>query len=251
VNKKARQLFERLTNSRVFRVLPHGVDVFNDIARLLPHYRPEVIFDVGANVGQSTKQFLTWAPKSRIYCFEPVTLTFIELQRGFGRFNNVYCFQLALGATRGRGEMLLQGAPGRYSLVCSPKDTPVSGDTRTEEVDVGTVSEFCHTMEIVRISFLKIDTEGHDLEVLKGAAKVLDEQRIDFVKVEAGMNPANERHVPFTELKSYVEARGYWLFGIYDQKHERSGGRPHLRRANPVFVSEYVMRMNLAPPKYG
>jgi hypothetical protein len=91
---------------------------------------------------------------------------------------------------------------------------------------------------------MKIDTEGADLDVLKGAERMLNEQRIDIVKVEAGMNPTNHLHVPFEVLKNYLESKHYFLFGIYEQKHEWPTKHPHLRRTNPIFISQQVIENN-------
>lgn len=46
-----------------------------DIQRLMYAKPMRVVFDVGANVGQSTKRFLDWFPDARIFAFEPVTPT--------------------------------------------------------------------------------------------------------------------------------------------------------------------------------
>ena len=60
---------------------------------------------------------------------------------------------------------------------------------------------------------------------------------IDLIEVEAGMNPDNELHVPFEQLKAFIEQHRYLLFGIYEQRHDWPTGRPILRRCNAVFIS--------------
>ena len=70
------------------------------------------------------------------------------------------------------------------------------------------------------------------------------EQHIDFIEVEAGMNPWNERQVPFEILKAHLESKNYFLFGIYEQVHEWPTKAPHLRRANAVFLSERLIQAN-------
>ncbi len=67
---------------------------------------------------------------------------------------------------------------------------------------------------------MKIDTEGYDLEVLRGAESLLTHQRVDLVQVEAGMNRDNHRHVTFILLTEYLERFNYRLFGIYNQSGE-------------------------------
>jgi hypothetical protein len=94
---------------------------------------------------------------------------------------------------------------------------------------------------------MKIDTEGYDLHVLRGARGMLADQKIDLVQVEAGISPENVRHVRLEAMKSYLEERDYFLFGFYDQVPEWPTGRPHLRRANAVFISRRASARNVVP----
>ena len=100
--KSVKQLFEALTGTRIYRVLPRGLDPFADIRTHLPFLEVSTIFDVGANVGQSAKKFSRYFPNSEIYCFEPVAETYRELQRELGARFNVHTFQFALGARPGQ-----------------------------------------------------------------------------------------------------------------------------------------------------
>ena len=83
--------------------------------------------------------------------------------------------------------MSLQGIADMFFLLSQSSESPMNSDLTTETVDIVTLDEFCQTKRIDQINYLKIDTEGGDLEVLKGAANMLTEQRIDFVEVEAGI----------------------------------------------------------------
>ena len=115
-------------------------------------------------------------------------------------------------------------------------------------MDVTTLAAVCETEKIDWISYLKIDTEGGDLEVLKGAEDLLAQQRVDLVEVEAGMGPDNELHVPFGVLQGYLEQRDYVLFGIYEQAYKRAGA-PNLRRTNPVFMSSRMVEQYRKRPE--
>jgi len=184
-------VIETLTNTHILRTLPHGVDLFYDIKRRLPKYQAVVVFDVGANIGLSAEAVLKWWPGTQIYCFEPVSSNFAALQKRLNRHDNVHCFQLALGASKTRGHMCVEGNPAMYSLIDDRQELLTSWGVQTEEVGIDTLANFCDNTNIERISFLKIDTEGYDLEVLKGAGDMLDRGYIDIIEIEAGMNPRN------------------------------------------------------------
>ena len=242
-----RHLAEKATGTRIYRVLPFGVDLSQDIARVLPNVRIDTIFDIGANLGQSAIACLQEFPGAHIHSFEPVSDTYRQLQANVAGHARVTCYQLAFGSTNRKGEMVLEGTSDLFFLRDRSKERPLNSDIPTESVDIVTLDEFCRTTGIERISFLKIDTEGGDLEVLKGAVHMLAGQKIDLVQVEAGMNPGNSRHVPLESLKSFLESHGYFIFGIYEQAQEWPTREPKLRRTNTVFASQRIIGMNLKP----
>jgi FkbM family methyltransferase len=234
-----RQVTEKLTGLRVFHRLPGGLDFIYDLRHHLPNTRVLTIFDVGANVGQSTGEYLESFPDATILCFEPVKATYDELVATLGPRRNVRCYHVGMSSAAGAGTMALEQKSDMNRLT-----TAVSGAENVEAVALDTLDAFCARESIAHVDLLKIDTEGHDLEVLKGAAGLLAGQAVDIIKVEAGMNTRNERHVPLEHFKSYLEPLGYFLFRIYDQVPEWPAGEPNLRRSNPVFISGAVIRKN-------
>ncbi|OWY65472.1 hypothetical protein B7486_41840 [cyanobacterium TDX16] len=247
-----KQLVEQLIGTQMYHTylhrssLPRGIDPFQDIATSLPRYHADIVFDIGANVGQSSKVYLDKFPNSHVYCFEPVSDTFRQLQNNLKGNQHVDCYQLAFGSTKGRGKMVLQGDySDMFFLLNQSKKPSIDSSVLTESVDVVTLDEFCQTEGIDCINYLKIDTEGGDLEVLKGAVNLLTEQRIDCVQVEASMNLSNQRHVPLELIKEFLEFHRYFLFGIYEQVSEEwLNGEPHLRWANLLFISHHIIQMN-------
>ena len=140
---------------------------------------------------------------------------------------------------------MCSGPSDLFSLPPVTEDMPTKhGNEARELVEIESLDNFCSGHEIDQISFLKIDTEGYDLEVLKGASRMLGEQRIDLVEVEAGMNCLNKTHVPFEDLKAYLEKMEYYLFAIYEQVGEWPKKEPQLRRANAVFISRHVIEQS-------
>src|SRR5438105_253997 len=86
--------------------LPPGYDPFRDMRRLVgPTDRP-LIFDAGANWGQSIENFLRHFERPIIHSFEPDTDAFSELQRRFSGVPDLHLNPLALGAQCGSGLFL-------------------------------------------------------------------------------------------------------------------------------------------------
>jgi FkbM family methyltransferase len=212
---------------------PRGVNFLWDIG-LLKNLRVENIFDVGANTGQSAREYLTRFPSARVFSFEPVESSYRELVKSQGANRRFSAHRIAFGASAGQARMTVDGS----------SDLARFSEDGTEVVNVETLDGFCTQHAVERIDLLKVDTEGHDLEVLEGARSMLSDQRIQLVQVEAGMNPDNRLHVPFEALKAFLEKQGYLLFGVYEQALEWPSREPQLRRSNPVFISRRAVAEN-------
>lgn len=222
------RFFRNIAKAAIRR--PRGFDLYHDLANIIPDAR--VVFDVGANVGQSAQRYLKEFPRATIYSFEPVPATFHQLVANVLRGNGSRKRARFIPEMCGLGAV---ASTARMKTDDGPSDMFMIADDGNEEIRVSTVDLWGDVVK--HVDFMKIDTEGHDLEVLKGAENMLREKRITAIQVEAGMHPGNDRHVPLEVFKSHFEARGYRLFGFYDQVEEFFTHEPHLRRSNPVFVA--------------
>jgi FkbM family methyltransferase len=206
--------------------------LFNAVAAALPGYSFTTIFDVGANIGQTCVPMAVALPQARIIAFEPVPATFAALSRNAAGYPAITPVNAALGAHSGEAVMSAEGV-STGNRILKAEDASSLPTTR---VPVITGLEACEKHGVAHISLLKIDAEGFDIKVLDGFLPIID--RIDFIKVEAGMNDYNKTHVPFQDFYFYLSRRGFHLFHIYEQRFEfKKGGRPVLRRANPVFIN--------------
>jgi FkbM family methyltransferase len=214
---------------------------FKDFAELLPNLKFHCVFDVGANVGNTIAETLNYHPSAIIHGFEPVRRTFKRLAKRFADDPRVHCHDFALGAESGEGLITARGtATGNRIVAQAPPRVPV------ETVRIRTGDEFSAMAGVERIEFLKIDTEGYDLDALRGFSAMLSNQRIDVFQAEVSMGPQNTKHVDFSTLRDFATSLGYWPFKIYNQAQEFDG-RPIARRADAVFVSTICMEANKRP----
>jgi FkbM family methyltransferase len=212
---------------------------FADIAKAMPSYKPSVIFDVGANIGQSCVSYARIFPEATIHAFEPVPAAFEQLCNAAAPFPKIQTHNIALSSKPGTVKMKAVGTSTANKIVRGPLSTGVQYvDVRAEEGH-----EIAAKLEVREISYLKIDTEGFDLEVLIGFQPIL--AQTDFVQVEASMNPYNKVHVPFRALEDFLRAQNFYLFKIYEQRLEFTrGGRPILRRSNPLFINARLVDLS-------
>lgn len=224
------------SSSTTEKTKSRGGSLVSLVTRAIEGYKFHTIFDVGANTGQTVLPLSEECPEARIFSFEPVPATFSKLEQALMGRPNLTAVNAALGACSGEISMVAKGT--------STTNRVVSDDFVGETVRVPMLSgaEAFEKFGVTTLSLLKIDAEGYDLRVLDGFIPVLD--RIDFIQVEAGMNEYNKTHVPFFDFYHTLTRRGFMLFMLMTQRLEfKRGGRPVLRRTNPVFINSRLVEL--------
>lgn len=194
----------------------YGIDPIVDIARLSERFGVGVhrIFDVGANVGQTAIAFQAAFPRAEIFCFEPVQATLQQLRASIAGFERIRAFNLALSDKIGEAELHLYESSLLSSLEArAPFTADRSGPAAREACRTDTLDSFCETEGIDSIDVLKIDTEGHDLAVLRGAGDLLTAGRIGFVLAE--FNRLDGEIGSLVALADLLGAFGYSFIASY------------------------------------
>ena len=198
--------------------LPIGCDLIPDITTKI-RMPVRVIFDVGANVGQTAKRFKNAFPDARIYSFEPVASTFALLQKNVSKLRGVTCFHTALGEQV--KELQITTYTGKDSLLNSLHAVSMNSGGQVETINVNTGDAFCAANGINYVDILKIDTEGYELEVLEGCKGLLNTGAIKSVYCEVGFNRSNQRNTYLGDVIEYLNPLGYEFFGLYDMYNKR------------------------------
>jgi FkbM family methyltransferase len=176
-------------------VLPLGVDPIWDMQRLAAQHGFTVrrAFDVGAHVGLMSRAFLEAFPHAHVHAFEPHPNSFACLTQL--KSERLSLHRLALSDAPGEGRFFV------YADVVDPTEaTPASMNnslverrqfgliagqySRSITVEKSTVDLVCQQEGVEALELLKIDTEGHEREVLAGAAETLARRGVRFVFLE-------------------------------------------------------------------
>ena len=235
MKKFIRQLIEK-AGYTVFKTAyaPKQMDVILDIRRLVPLSSVQVIFDVGANVGETVCWLRRAFPHAHIVAFEPVKATFRELERRVGHLPKVTLLNVALGAQPAVEVVHLQADSCLNSLNPSVNHPAPAG--HSEKVQVETVQNIARKLALPRIDFFKIDTEGYEIPVLTGATDCLPTTA--FIYAEIGVETEGRR-TNFFALHEFLGRHGFAFFGLYEPYHYEDG---RFRRANALFVNPARLR---------
>jgi FkbM family methyltransferase len=219
------------------------VNFFRHIRRIDQDFVPSCIFDVGANVGQTIAQIRDAYPDVQVHAFEPVAATFATLEAATAEDPATRVHRLAMGAQPGKAVMSARPG-GLVNRVLQGQSAKLPGPKET--VDLVSGDRFCASEDIRDIGILKIDTEGHDLDVLVGFREMLADRRIHYVICECGLVARNDEHLPFSRLADFMFAMGYGVLCLMPadgrpRPRAHAGSGPHIvppRYGNAVFVAE-------------
>jgi FkbM family methyltransferase len=192
------------------RFLPFGVDLYADLKRFDANFKMDTVFDVGANEGQTYLEVREAFPKAKIFSFEPCSQTFKKLLENTLNDRNAHVFQIALGAENSDA-VLVAANDSRLNKVQAAPRMESAGD----RIQIKTIDDFCLMQSINTIDLLKTDTEGYDLEVLKGAAVLLASKRIRFIYTETTFDRSNSQCSYFPPIFDYLTSSGYSFIGLY------------------------------------
>ncbi|MEQ1798595.1 MAG: FkbM family methyltransferase [Lacibacter sp.] len=209
INKTTGYWLHKLSN------LPVGADLFVDIHQKIKYPSVNVLFDVGANVGQTRNWFRFHVPAAKIYSFEPVKATFTQLQTSAAADANCVLENFALGDEA--GEKTIRLFDGDMTVLNSLRDDVMNNaaNAREETIRIDTLDHYCSVHGIKKIDLLKIDTEGFEINVLKGAQQMMQQGNISFIYCETGFQQSNQRNTYFPVLTEFLAAQDYYFFGLY------------------------------------
>ncbi len=195
-----------------------GEDPFRDMRKLATP-RP-VIFDVGANTGETLEKFRAHFKRAVIHAFEPAPSPFGELVKRATEVPNLRLNNFALGPKRER-RILNENQRSTMSsfLELGPAGWGSVKERRPVEVD--TLDGYCEREGVSHIDILKLDTQGFDLEVLKGGEGLIREGRVHLLFMEVIFSEMYKGLPSFDEVYRFVTERGFRLVSFYDFYYQK------------------------------
>jgi len=200
-----------------------GTDINEDLKILLPVEDP-VIFDIGANSGQTIEIMRGLFKLPSIYSFEPSASSFSKLV-GYESLPGVCIHNVGVGDKPGNLELNEYPSSDLSSFLklSENKESRFRGGIPCSAavVKVITIDDFLSDHHISHVNLLKTDTQGFDLNVLKGAGLSLEKKAIDIIMVELNFIELYQGQGKASEIIEFLASKDYGLVDLYQK--ERKG----------------------------
>lgn len=198
-----------------------------------------VVLDVGANRGLYSAAVLASNDTALVHAFEPSEAIFEQLLRTFSGTDRVRCWPLALSDTSGLAQLSWpEGHDGLASLSRRNLNGVGLEIDRIEEVQTETLDAWSRRERVDSISLLKIDVEGNELAVLRGAQELLAREAIDSIQFEFGGTDIDSR----TFLRDFFDLLGD-RYAVHRLLPSGLGPVIHYSERHEIFVFHNYVAM--------
>ena len=175
-----------------------------------------VVLGVGANVGIMSLHFAKRSPEGTVYAFEPTHYAYKKLNRN--RMLNpelakrIVPMQSFVSSATNKDVDIQAFSSWKIDKKVGSDQHPIHGGAAmsTEGVPTTTLDEFVQTQKIDTIDFIKIDTDGHEYDVLLGAEKTIKSFKPQII-FELGLYVMEEKEINFMDYWHYFEPLNYRL----------------------------------------
>ena len=197
------------------------------------------VLDIGANIGNYSKNILKISPDIQIYAFEPHPITYKKLTMSVVS-KNFYPFNLAVGSKNSELQLYDyedQDGSSHASIYKEVIEVIHKGKAIKHDIKVVRMDNFLEGHSIDRIDLLKIDTEGNELAVLKGLGNWIQEGKIKAI------------HFEFNEMNVISRSffKDFWdILPNYNFYRMVQDGLISIDQYNPVDCEIYTFQNILA-----
>lgn len=211
VRNKAHEILRAVTGIDIKRVRI-GLTPYEDARRILSSQTP-MLFDVGANTGQTIDDMRHVFPESEIHSFEPHGRIFSQLSSAHGHKARVHLNNVGLGSKP--GHLPFNEHPMSVFSSFLPINRQRWGDySSTVEVPVTTLDSYCSDKRVASIDVLKLDTQGFEMEILKGANAMLPKTKLLYLEIT--LAKYYEESPRFDSVYGFLADRGFEVVSFYD-----------------------------------
>lgn len=155
------------------------------VLKLLKRYYSTLVdnitmLDVGASIGEYATILRNFFPQAVIFAFEPHPVNFKKLQE---ISKNASIIPINCAVSLGESEITLYSHSENNVSCGSLYQIKHQSNSKTQ-VKVISLDRFFDDYRVNHVQFIKIDTEGNELNIVKGAKQLIEDGKIDFIQFE-------------------------------------------------------------------
>ena len=195
-----------------------GRDPFRDMSHFVTSSSP-VLFDVGANIGQTVKKLRQHFKRSTIHAFEPSVSTFQTLRERTLGITGLHLVNIGLGS-RPEIKTFIENQRSDMSSFLDPGRDCWGSVKQRVSFELDTIDEYCGRVGVDRIDVLKSDTQGFELEVLRGASRMFQRKRIRLIYLEMIFSAIYLGLPGIDEIFKFLFDRGFRVVSFYDMHYQ-------------------------------
>lgn len=194
---------------------PHLLRAKQVLESLFPNRQSGVIVDVGAGDGTVSTEIVNLFKCNILYAFEPQRIQFEQIVKKTSVTPSIVPFHCALGSSPSTLELNITRNAGSSSFYVKNEanSNKYYSDSltkeRTEQVEVKTLDSFGFVTEI---DLIKLDVQGYEIEVLKGALNTL--KRTKLVLLEMQNHDFYLESPKYFDLDTFMRLSGF-TFGFH------------------------------------
>lgn len=178
------------------------------------------ILDVGANRGDTVRQYKELFPNAKVHAFEPFEESYNILVSNVHDLTGIFPHRFAVAAEEGTSTFHVNQNFDTNSLLPSRK-SGMSSDKQVETIErtkVKTISldDFVKQAQIREIDILKMDIQGGELQALRGAERLLEKKRIKLIYLETWFVRQYVGSPLFHDIAAHLSGHGYTLQDLYN-----------------------------------
>lgn len=152
--------------------------------KIITNFKNPIVFDIGANIGDWSSAVIEVSPEAEITIFEPNPNLYINLNKRFNLNSNVNLEKLALNHKEDVISFYLNDSLDAHGNNSIYNHYYLEPSSQKVEVKCISLDKYCVENNIANINFIKADIEGAEINLLRGASRMLQQQKIDFLQIE-------------------------------------------------------------------
>lgn len=175
----------------------------------------DVVFDVGAHVGEWSINMLKNKSNIKLHAFEPLPMLWDALQTNLKEFNVIFSPN-ALSDVNGESIFTYYAMhPGMSTLHQRPEvEKNLNMPPHFIHVKTQRLDDYCDENKITAIDFMKVDTEGNEWAVLLGANRILSSHAIGIIQFEYGGCYLDSK-TTLKQIYDYLKRYGYTIYRVF------------------------------------